>query len=306
MTNLKKTLLVILGPTAVGKTELCIRLAQHFDTEIVSADSRQFYREMAIGTAKPTPEEQAEAPHHFIDSHSISQSYNVGDYENDALACLEEIFSRKNFAILTSGSGLYLQVVTEGMDDIPEVDLQVRERLMQQVANHGLESVLPQLEALDPTFYAQVDRANPHRVVRALEVCLSTGKPFSSFRKKTKAERPFDILKIGLNRDREELYERINERVDIMVAKGLLEEVKGLYDYKGHQALQTVGYKEIFDYMDGQYDWEEAIRLLKRNTRRYAKRQMTWFRRDAEIHWFSPKELEEIVMWIEEKVQKVE
>ena len=306
MTNLKKTLLVILGPTAVGKTELCIRLAQHFDTEIVSADSRQFYREMAIGTAKPTPEEQAEAPHHFIDSHSISQSYNVGDYENDALACLEEIFSRKNFAILTSGSGLYLQVVTEGMDDIPEVDLQVRERLMQQVANHGLESVLPQLEALDPTFYAQVDRANPHRVVRALEVCLSTGKPFSSFRKKTKAERPFDILKIGLNRDREELYERINERVDIMVAKGLLEEVKGLYDYKGHQALQTVGYKEIFDYMDGQYDWEEAIRLLKRNTRHYAKRQMTWFRRDAEIHWFSPKELEEIVMWIEEKVQKVE
>ena len=306
MTNLKKTLLVIMGPTAVGKTELCIRLAQHFDTEIVSADSRQFYREMAIGTAKPTPEEQAEAPHHFIDSHSISQSYNVGDYENDALACLEEIFSRKNFAILTGGSGLYLQVVTEGMDDIPEVDLQVRERLMQQVAQDGLESVLPQLEALDPTFYAQVDRANPHRVVRALEVCLSTGKPFSSFRKKTKAERPFDILKIGLNRDREELYERINERVDIMVAEGLLEEVKGLYDYKGHQALQTVGYKEIFDYMDGQHDWEEAIRLLKRNTRRYAKRQMTWFRRDAEIHWFSPKELEEIVMWIEEKVQKVE
>ncbi|HAS44005.1 MAG TPA: tRNA (adenosine(37)-N6)-dimethylallyltransferase MiaA [Microscillaceae bacterium] len=306
MTNLKKTLLVILGPTAVGKTELCIRLAQHFDTEIVSADSRQFYREMAIGTAKPTLEEQAEAPHHFIDSHSITQNYNVGDYEKDALACLEEIFTRKDFAILTGGSGLYLQVVTEGMDDMPEAKPEVREKLMQQVDAEGLENVLKQLEELDPDYYAQVDKANPHRVVRALEVCLSTGKPYSSFRKQTKAERPFDILKIGLERDREELYERINERVDIMLDEGLLEEVKGLYAYKAHQALQTVGYKEIFDYMDGQHDWEEAIRLLKRNTRRYAKRQMTWFRRDDEIHWFSPKELEEIVMWIETKVQKIE
>ncbi|OJJ18323.1 tRNA (adenosine(37)-N6)-dimethylallyltransferase MiaA [marine bacterium AO1-C] len=306
MTNLKKTLLVVLGPTAVGKTELCIRLAQHFDTEIVSADSRQFYREMAIGTAKPTPEEQAEAPHHFIDSHSITQNYNVGDYEKDALACLDEIFSRKNFAILTGGSGLYLQVVTDGMDDMPEVNPEIRERLMQQVETEGLENLLTQLEQLDPDYYAKVDKANPHRVVRALEVCLSTGKSFSSFRKQTKAERPFDILKIGLERDREELYERINERVDIMLAEGLLEEVKGLYDYKDHQALQTVGYKEIFDHMDGQYDWEEAIRLLKRNTRRYAKRQMTWFRRDEEIHWFSPKELEEIVMWIEGKVHKID
>lgn len=302
MTNLKKTLLVVLGPTAVGKTELCIRLAQHLDTEIVSADSRQFYREMAIGTAKPTPEELAEAPHHFIGSHSITENYNVGDYEKDALACLREIFTRKDFAILTGGSGLYLQVVTDGMDEMPEVKPEIREELMQQVESEGLESLLPQLEQLDPTYFAQVDKANPHRVVRALEVCLSTDKPYSSFRKQTKAVRPFDILKIGLERDREELYERINERMDLMLEQGLVEEVKGLYAYKNHQALQTVGYKEIFDFMDGQYDWDEAVRLLKRNTRRYAKRQMTWFRRDDEIHWFSPKELEEIMMWIEEKV----
>ena len=304
MTNLKKTLLVIMGPTAVGKTELCIRLAQHLDTEIVSADSRQFYREMAIGTAKPTPEELAEAPHHFIGSHSITENYNVGDYEKDALACLEEIFTRKDFAILTGGSGLYLQVVTDGMDEMPEVKPEIREQLMQRVESEGLESLLPQLEQLDPTYFAQVDKANPHRVVRALEVCLSTGKPYSSFRKQTKAERPFNILKIGLERDREELYERINERMDLMLEEGLVEEVKGLYAYKNHQALQTVGYKEIFDFMDGQYDWDEAVRLLKRNTRRYAKRQMTWFRRDDEIHWFSPKELEEIMMWIEEKVSE--
>lgn len=302
MTNLNKTLLVVTGPTAVGKTSLCIRLAQYFNTEIVSADSRQFYREMAIGTAKPTPEELAQAPHHFIDSHSITDNYNVGDYEKDALACLEDIFQRKKIAILTGGSGLYIQVVCQGMDAMPEVDLAIRERLMQQSEAEGLTNLLEQLKTLDPGYYAQVDQANTHRVIRALEVCLSTGQPFSSFRKQTKAERPFDILKIGLEREREELYERINLRMDLMLEQGLIEEAKALYPYKEHNALQTVGYREIFDYMDGKYDWEEAVRLLKRNSRRYAKRQMTWFRRDGEMQWFSPKEMEEMIIWIEEQL----
>lgn len=302
MTNLNKTLLVVTGPTAVGKTALCIRLAQYLNTEIVSADSRQFYREMVIGTAKPTPEELGQAPHHFINSHSITDNYNVGDYEKDALACLEDIFQRKKIAILTGGSGLYIQVVCQGMDAMPEVNPAIRERLMQQSEAEGLANLLEQLKTLDPEYYAQVDQANTHRVIRALEVCLSTGQPFSSFRKQTKAERPFDILKIGLEREREELYERINLRMDLMLEQGLIEEAKALYPYKEHNALQTVGYREIFDYMDGKYDWEEAVRLLKRNSRRYAKRQMTWFRRDEEIQWFSPREMEEMIIWIEEQL----
>lgn len=302
MTNLNKHLLVIVGPTAVGKTELCIRLAQHFNTEIVSADSRQFYREMAIGTAKPTPEELAQAPHHFIDSHSITDDYNVGDYEKDALACIDEIFTRKDTAILTGGSGLYVQVVCQGMDEMPEVNLAIRTQLTKQAEKNGVETLLPQLEQLDPAYFQQVDKANPHRVIRALEVCLSTGKPYSSFRKQTKANRPFNILKIGLERDRQKLYERINLRMDLMLEQGLLEEVKALYPYKNHNALQTVGYKEIFDFMDNKHDWDEAVRLLKRNSRRYAKRQMTWFRRDEEIRWFSPQNIDEIIEWVEREI----
>lgn len=302
MTNLNKYLLVVVGPTAVGKTELCIRLAQHFDTEIVSADSRQFYREMAIGTAKPTPEELAQAPHHLINSHSIMDDYNVGDYEKDALACLDDIFARKEVAILTGGSGLYIQAVCDGIDEMPEVAPETRTQLMERLQSEGLEALLVELEQLDPAYYKEVDRANPHRVVRALEVCLSTDKPYSSFRKKSKAQRPFNILKIGLERDREELYERINLRMDMMLEQGLVDEVKGLYAYKNHNALQTVGYKEIFDYMDEQHDWDEAVRLLKRNSRRYAKRQMTWFRRDEEIHWFSPKNIDPIIDWVDRRM----
>ncbi|WP_299452527.1 tRNA (adenosine(37)-N6)-dimethylallyltransferase MiaA [uncultured Microscilla sp.] len=302
MTNLNKYLLVVVGPTAVGKTTLCIRLAQHFDTEIVSADSRQFYREMAIGTAKPTPEELAQAPHHLIDSQSIMDDYNVGDYEKDALVCLEDIFARKQVAILTGGSGLYIQAACDGIDEMPEVAPEIRAQLMERLQQGGLEPLLQQLEQLDPVYYQQVDQANPHRVVRALEVCLSTGQPYSSFRKKNKVQRPFNILKIGLERDREELYERINLRMDLMLEQGLLEEVKALYPYKNHNALQTVGYKEVFDYMDGKHDWEEAVRLLKRNSRRYAKRQMTWFRRDEEIHWFSPQKIDTIIDWVDRRM----
>ncbi|EAY29145.1 tRNA (adenosine(37)-N6)-dimethylallyltransferase MiaA [Microscilla marina] len=302
MTNLNKYLLVVVGPTAVGKTTLCIRLAQHFDTEIVSADSRQFYREMAIGTAKPTSEELAQAPHHLIDSQSIMDDYNVGDYEKDALVCLEDIFARKQVAILTGGSGLYIQAVCDGIDEMPEVAPEIRAQLMGRLQQEGLEPLLQQLEQLDPVYYQQVDQANPHRVVRALEVCLSTGQPYSSFRKKNKVQRPFNILKIGLERDREELYERINLRMDLMLEQGLLEEVKALYPYKNHNALQTVGYKEIFDYMDNKHDWDEAVRLLKRNSRRYAKRQMTWFRRDEEIHWFSPQKVDTIIDWVDRRM----
>lgn len=302
MTNLNKYLLVVVGPTAVGKTALCIRLAQHFDTEIVSADSRQFYREMAIGTAKPTPEELAQAPHHLIDSLSIMDDYNVGDYEKDALACLEAIFARKEVAILTGGSGLYVQAVCNGIDKMPEVPPETRAQLMERLQTEGLEALLRQLEQLDPAYFQEVDHANPQRVVRALEVCLSTGQPYSSFRKKSKVQRPFKILKIGLERDREELYERINLRMDLMLEQGLVEEVKALYAYKNHNALQTVGYKEIFDYMDEQHDWDEAVRLLKRNSRRYAKRQMTWFRRDEEIHWFSPKNIDTIIDWVDRRM----
>ena len=274
----KSNLIIIAGPTAVGKTQLCVKLAKLLDTEIVSSDSRQFYRELSIGTAKPTPAEMAGVVHHFVDSHNINEYYSAGDFERDAVKLLEEnIFKRKQVAIMTGGSGLFIKAITDGLDEMPDAPLALRETLMQRLNNGELYDMVEELQRLDPKYCQTADLQNSQRVVRALEVCLSTGKPFSSFHKKAPIERNFNIIKIGIERPREELYDRINLRMDLMMKNGLLEEVKGLIDYRHHNALQTVGYKEVFDYLDGNCDYGTLADLLKRNSRRYAKRQMTWF-----------------------------
>lgn len=294
-----KTLVVIAGPTAVGKTNLCVRLAKFFDTEVISADSRQFYRELSIGTAKPTPEEMAGVPHHFIDSHSIDILYSAGAFERDALAVIDKIFETKDIVILTGGSGLYIKAVCEGLDDLPETPPELRTELMQRLELEGLESLQSQLRELDPVYCAQNDLQNTQRVVRALEVCIMTGKPFSAFRERQPVKRPFQIIQIALERDREELYQRIDMRMDDMLRKGLVEEAKSLLPYREHNALQTVGYKEIFDYFDGQYGFDEMVRLLKRNSRRYAKRQLTWFKHQGNFRWFKASDFEGIVKEID-------
>lgn len=297
-----KKLIIIAGPTAVGKTDLCVKLAQLLDTEVVSADSRQFYRELAIGTAKPTPEEMQGVKHHFVDSHSIHDYYSVGDYEKECLAVLEDIFSRKDVAILTGGSGMFIKIVTDGIDEMPDTDLTLRATLMARLEIEGLSPLATELEALDPLYFAEVDQQNPQRIVRALEVCLSTGQPFSSFRKNQKAERPFSCVRIGLERPREELYQRIDKRMDLMLAAGLEEEAIRYIDYREHYALKTVGYKEIYEQLDGAYDKEEMLRLLKRNSRRYAKRQLTWFRNQDNFTWFDAKEEMRIITFVRQYV----
>lgn len=297
-----KKLIIIAGPTAVGKTDLCVKLAQLLDTEVVSADSRQFYRELAIGTAKPTLEEMQGVKHHFVDSHSIHDYYSVGDYEKECLAVLEDIFSRKDVAILTGGSGMFIKIVTDGIDEMPDTDLTLRATLMARLEIEGLTPLATELEALDPLYFAEVDQQNPQRIVRALEVCLSTGQPFSSFRKKQKAERPFSCVRIGLERPREELYQRIDKRMDLMLAAGLEEEAIRYIDYREHYALKTVGYKEIYEQLDGAYDKEEMLRLLKRNSRRYAKRQLTWFRNQDNFTWFDAKEEMRIITFVRQYV----
>jgi len=294
-----KYLLVVVGATAVGKTATCIKLARSLNAEIVSADSRQFYREMEIGTAKPDEEELNAAKHHFINSHSITEDISAGEYEFLALVKLNDLFEKHKFVILTGGSGLYIDAVTQGFADIPKIDPSVREELNASLASKGIDHLVERLKALDPDYYDKVDKKNPHRVMRALEVCIGTGKPYSQQRKPPKKDRPFQIIKIGLELPREALYERINTRMDKMIEQGLFDEAKQLEPYKNHNALQTVGYKEIFDYFDGKYDKEEAVRLLKRNTRRYAKRQMTWFKRDQDIRWYSPDDYQKIIAYVE-------
>lgn len=289
-----KYLIVIAGPTAVGKTDLTIKLARHFKTEIVSADSRQFYKELEIGTAKPNAEELGLAPHHFINSHSITDQYTVGDYEREAIAKLDQLFEKHQLVLLTGGSGLYIQAICEGLDDIPKGSEEVRSKLNKLT----LLELQTKLKACDPDYFKQVDTNNPQRLVRALEVFETTGNTYSSYRIKKTAKRPFKSIKIMLERDRDELYHRIDTRMDQMIKAGLFEEAKKFLPYKSHGALQTVGYKEIFGYLDQEYDYEEAVRLLKRNTRRYAKRQLTWFRRDSEYTWFHPSNLDEIIKHI--------
>lgn len=293
-----KFLIVIVGPTAVGKTSLCIDIARELDTEIISADSRQFFREMEIGTAKPSEKELQQVKHHFVNSHSIHDKFTAGDFEREALQRIDELFADKRCLIMTGGSGLYINAVTEGMADIPEVDLAIREDLNDRLEKEGLAVLVEELKRLDPEYYEVVDLKNPQRITRALEVCIGTGEKYSELRKNSKKERDFEVIKIGLNRPREELYARINERMDLMIGQGLFDEARALYPYKDHYALQTVGYKEIFDFFDGAYDREEAVRLLKRNSRRYAKRQMTWFGKDQDISWFHPDDYQSILKHI--------
>ncbi len=283
----RPVLLTIAGPTAVGKTALCVQLAQQFHTEIVSADSRQFFRELSIGTAKPTPAEMQGVPHHFIDSHGIAEDYSAGRFAADCLAVLTELFGKHPLVILTGGSGLYVQAVTDGLDELPAVPPETRARLQAELAAHGLPSLVAELAQADPVAHDRIDQQNPQRVVRALEITRATGRPFSSFHtQRPAAENPlFRNVKVALTREREALYQRINLRVEHMLAAGLLDEVRALLPYRHHHALQTVGYQEIFGYLDGAYDWAEAVRLLQRNTRRYAKRQLTWLRRDPGYAW---------------------
>ncbi len=296
---LNKYLLLITGPTAVGKTDLSIRLAQQYKTEIVSADSRQFYREMTIGTAKPSAVELALVKHHFINNLSVEQEYTAGRFEEEALNVLEILFKKHDIVILTGGSGLFIKMLCEGMDDIPEVSPEIREVLNSEFQNKGLDFLLNELKEKDPIYYETVDRANPVRVIRALEIVRGTGIPFSSYRTSTKKTRPFNVLKIGLNRDREELYQRIDQRIEDMLKNGLIEEVKNLYPFRNLNALHTVGYSEVFAYIDGEYDYNEMERLLKRNSRRYAKRQLTWFLKDKEMFWFHPEQEKEIIQKID-------
>lgn len=282
----KPRLISIVGPTAVGKTAYAIKLAKEIGTEIISADSRQFYKEMTIGTAKPNADELSQVPHHFIDSHSIQDFYSAGEFERDALDLLERLFQKYDTVVAVGGSGLYLKALWEGFDEMPEIKDGVRDQLNNEFAETGLEPLLQELKILDPEYFNKVDQSNHQRVIRALEVIRSTGQPFSAFRNKDpKQERFFDNVKIGLEMEREQLNQRIDARMDLMIESGLFEEAEKLYSQKELNALQTVGYKEIFDFMDGQYDKDEAIRLLKRNSRRYAKRQMTWFKADQEIRW---------------------
>jgi tRNA dimethylallyltransferase len=295
-----KYLIVIVGPTAVGKTALSIKLAQEFSCEIISADSRQFYKELAIGTAKPDKTELEAAQHHLIDSLSIFDDYNVGQFEVDAMEILTRIFKRSDNMVMVGGSGLYVNSVCFGMDELPVVKEGERERLIQEFESHGLTFLTDELKAKDPDYFAIVDLKNPQRVMRALEVIRSTGLTFSEFRSGSKTERPFKTIWIGLETSREVLYERIDLRMEQMIAKGLFEEAEKFYEDRSLNALQTVGYKEIFGYLNGDYTKEEAVRLLKRNSRRYAKRQLTWFKKNLKITWFSPSDYDTIVKYIGE------
>lgn len=296
---LDKTLIVIVGPTGIGKTALAIELARHFSTEIISADSRQFFKEMEIGTAKPSPEELAAAPHHFIDSHSIETLFSTGDFEIQALQLMEELFKKQDLLIMVGGSGLYIDAVCNGLDNLPDTDLNIREQLKEQLEKEGIESIKAQLKTHDPEYYEKVDQANPQRMVRGLEFFLSTGEKLSAYQTNSKKQRPFNIIKIGLNMDRTALYQQINLRVDKMMEAGLLEEVKGLQDYRKYNALNTVGYSELFDYLDGNITLETAIDKIKQNTRRFAKRQLTWFRRDDSTTWFAPTESKAVILHID-------
>jgi tRNA dimethylallyltransferase len=298
----KKYLIAIVGPTAIGKTTISIALAKFFNSEIISADSRQFFKEMNIGTAVPSKEELAEVPHHFIQHISIEDVYNVGDFERDTLLLLEEKFKQHDLLFLVGGSGLYIDAVLKGLDIFPEIDPKIRAELQEMFDEKGIELLQELLKQMDPEYYKKVDNQNPHRLIRALEVCIQSGKPYSSFLGKNKAKRPFEILKIGLQADRKVLYDRINKRVDIMIENGLVEEAKQLEDKKHLNALQTVGYKELFSCFEKEISLERAIEEIKKNSRRYAKRQLTWLRKDEQIKWFEHNDdVENIIQYIKLK-----
>lgn len=280
-----KQLIVIVGPTAVGKTALGVQIAKYLNTDVVSADSRQFYKEMSIGTAKPTPFEMQGVKHHFVDSLSVSQKYNAGDFERDGLSLLNSLFETKDYVVMVGGSGMYVKALCDGLDDMPEYDDTLRNQLKTE-AQMDYPGFLGRLKVLDPVYYDKVDHANVQRVIRAMEVCVATGLPFSDLRKSEKKHRTFNTVKIGLDMDRTKLYQLIDQRMEHMLTVGLFDEAKSLYAYKHEYALQTIGYTEIYGYIDGAYDWSECVRLLKRNSRRYAKRQLTWFKSDPLVRWY--------------------
>lgn len=292
-------LIVITGPTAVGKTALCLDIASHFGIPIINADSRQIYREMRIGTARPSDKEMQQVKHYFVGSLGLSEYYSASLYEQQVISLLDTLFIYSDYALMAGGSMMYIDAVCNGIDDIPTVDAETRATLKRRLESEGLEALVEQLRELDPEHYETVDRQNPRRVVHALEICLMTGRTYTSFRKAERKHRPFRIVKIGLNRNREELYDRINHRVDLMMAKGLLKEAEALYSQREQNALNTVGYKELFDYIDGRWTLEEAIERIKGNTRRYARKQLTWFKRDSEIRWFHPDDKKQIIDYIE-------
>ncbi len=293
-----KTLIVITGPTAVGKTQLCLDIARHFNIPVINADSRQIYKELSIGTAKPTEKEIQDIKHYFVGTLSLQDYYSASIFEQQVLELLDNLFLENDYALMSGGSMMYIDAVCDGIDDIPTIDDATRETMKRRLKDEGLERLVEELHRLDPEYYAIVDRQNPKRVVHALEICTMTGKTYTSFRKKVKKERPFKIVKIGLNRDREELYGRINARVDQMMKEGLLNEARNVYQLKDLNALNTVGYKELFKYIEGIWSLDEAVERIKGNTRRYARKQLTWYKKDPMIRWFHPNQREEIINYI--------
>lgn len=301
-----KTLIVTVGPTAIGKTTLAIKLAQYYRTEIISADSRQFYREMEIGTAKPSSEELKAVKHHFINSHSVIDNFSAGDYERDAMSTIEKLFNKNDVVILVGGSGLFINAVVNGFDDLPASSQEIREKLNTVYKSKGISYLQEKLKSVDPIFFNEVDKNNPQRLIRALEVVEVTGRPYSQFRKKLKKQRSFNVIQIGLNIEREELYKHINKRVDTMVENGLVQEADRLKSARYLNPLNTVGYSELFDYFDGKSTLDEAIDKIKQNTRRFAKRQLTWFHRSPDIKWFNPTDFESIVDYINSQLEDPE
>ena len=293
-----KTLFVIVGPTGVGKTSLCLKVAEHLNTVIINADSRQVFKQIPVGTAAPTKDERKSIRHFFVGNLHINEYYNASKYEQDVLKLLNILFKYKDNVIMSGGSMMYVDAVCKGIDDIPSVDDNIRKTLQERFDKEGLSGISKELALLDPDYYAIVDKNNHKRIIHALEICLSTGKPYSSFRKNTTKERPFRIIKIGLNMDRQRLYERIDLRVEQMIHDGLIQEALNVYEYKNLNALNTVGYKETFEYLDGLCTLDNAIFRIKSNTHKYCRKQLTWFRRDPNIHWFSPDNIEEIINYI--------
>jgi tRNA dimethylallyltransferase len=291
---MRKTLLVLLGPTGVGKTDLSLELAERFGSPIISSDSRQIYKGIPIGTAAPTSEQKERVAHYFVDMLELDEYYSASRFEEDVLSLLDKLFKETDTVVMTGGSMMYIDAITKGIDDMPTVSDEIRKQVYAEYEQHGLEPILAELKERDPKHYEEVDRNNYKRVIHALEICRQTGRPYSDYRSNTIKERPFDIVKIGLTRDREELYSRINARVDDMISKGLLEEAKKVYPMRHLNSLNTVGYKELFAYFDGQWDLATAVEKIKRNSRVYARKQMTWFKRDGEIRWFNPDEKDEI------------
>ncbi|MCW3807829.1 tRNA (adenosine(37)-N6)-dimethylallyltransferase MiaA [Plebeiibacterium marinum] len=299
---MQKHLIVIVGPTGIGKTKTAIKIAQHYNTEIISADSRQIFKELKIGTAAPTQEELNTVIHHNIATRSITDYYSAWEFEKDALEISSNLFKTHDQLLLTGGSMMYIDAICKGIDDIPTIDKELRDELQNQYITQGIDYFRRQLKQLDPEFYQQVDLQNHKRVIHAVEICLMTGKPYSSLRTNTIKKRPFHIIKAGLELDRADVYNRINLRVDKMVQMGLIDEAREFYTHKELNSLNTVGYKEIFAHFDGEYDINKAIELIKRNTRRYAKKQLTWFKKDQETLWFKPDNISEIISYIDSKI----